>query len=335
MHSTAPDDSPPARFDFNKAAKKFTEDFPRFRDRTIFVDLSTKKRNGPLLARIRAVLSGNFRRHLKKAQEKADTVKRGDAHAAQENGLYAITMTTDRPFNFVKGDPARQAEMDHNFTFHHEAAHLVVPAGHAAIRGEYFGKLFGIPPSLSEGAADAYAVIRHLQEYGAGSAAVDYTPLRRALSSIQEDAPEYMTTFIIDAVLRDRGSFAGLSPNAVVERTQAYAMRYTPSREQSEEMRRAFLPLKGKIMLSSRENDAPMKLLADIALDPAASPFTFYIGNRIIGAMLGKMLNGKEWEGIAARLHAKEKTVTLDTLFSATQRVPAHDSQKHNLPLVR
>jgi hypothetical protein len=318
------------RFDFNKAARDIVCDHPELKRNTVFVDLDTNNRIGPRLARIRAALSGVFRRMIKDKRQKAEKLPRGSAHAMGDgSGVNMLAMTLDRPFGLLRG-AGLSDEMDKLFAFHHEIGHLIVPAGHAGKLDNYFGKLFGISNSGREVAADAYAAIRHLQKYGANSAPLEFAPLYRARDTINnadDCAASYVTSFALDAVLRDRHKLlaANLTPAQVVEKVNEYHLRYTPTRAQVDALQKDFAPLQNRMQTISRANTAPLLKLAEIALDPATSPQGFYMANRMLSVYLGKILTGPVWVDIARQLHEKEKTVTLDSIFppSETRAFPA------------
>lgn len=314
------------RFDFNKAARDIVSDHPELKRNTVFVDLNTNARTGPRLARIRATLSGKFRNMLRGARQKADTLKRGSAHAVADgdDGVKVLAMTLDRPFGLLAGRGVSD-EMDQLFAFHHEIGHLVVPAAHAGKLDNYFSKLFGISNSGREVAADVYATIRHLQKYGADSEPLEFAPFKRAtdtMNNSHDDAQSYVTSFAIDAVLRDRHKLlaAELTPAQVVKKVSEYHLRYTPTAAQVDALLKDFAPLQNQIPKISRTNTAPLLKLAEIALDPATSPQAFYMANRVLGVFLGKMLTGSMWVDIARQLHEKEKTVTLDSLFPPPEK---------------
>lgn len=316
---------PSARFDFNKAARDIVSDHPELKRNTVFVDLNTNTRIGPRMARIRATLSGKFRKMLRGARQKADTLKRGSAHAVADgdDGVKVLAMTLDRPFGLLAG-AGLSDEMDQLFAFHHEIGHLVIPAAHAGKLDSYFSRLFGISNSGREVAADVYATIRHLQKYGADSAPLEFAPFKRATDTINnshEDAASYVTSFAIDAVMRDRHKLlaAGLTPAQVVEKVQEYHLRYTPTAAQVDALLKDFAPLQNQIPKITRQNTAPLLTLAEIALDPATSPQAFYMANRVLGVFLGKMLTGSMWVDIARQLYEKEKTITLDSIFPAAE----------------
>ncbi|MCC7038601.1 MAG: hypothetical protein IT560_15035 [Alphaproteobacteria bacterium] len=321
---------PSARFDFNKAARDIVSDHPELKRNTVFVDLDTNTRIGPRMARIRATLSGKFRKMIKDKRQKAEQLQRGSAHAlADGSGVNMLAMTLDRPFGLLHGAGLTD-EMDRLFAFNHEIGHLIIPAGHAGKLDNFFSKLFGISNSGREVAADVYATIRHLQKYGADSAPLEFAPFKRAtdtMNNSHDDAQSYVTSFAIDAVLRDRHKLAAanLTPAQVVEKVNEYHLRYTPTRAQVDALLKDFAPLKNEIPKISRQNTAPLLTLAEIALDPATSPQAFYMANRVLGVFLGKMLTGPVWVDIARQLHEKEKTITLDTLFPPPEKraIPA------------
>lgn len=319
------------RFDFNKAAKKLVEEHPQLKSKTIFINLTTGERKGPLLARLRAKFKLSFRRNIELARKKKLMTTRGDAHAVRDSGGYAaLAMTTDRYFKFVNG-PGATLEMDDLFVLRHEAAHIIVKAAQPGIPGEYFNRLFAIAPSRRETAADVYAVMRHLQQFGTDRAPIETVPLRRALSAIHYDQPDYFTTFAVDAVLRDAKALVAqnLTPEQTAAKVEGYVERYVPSREQTDALRRDFAPLKGIMYTGSKDNQEPLKKLADIALSPKSSPLSFYLANRILGALIGKTLNGPEWVETAKKLHAKEAEMTLDKIFPAVQpQAPAKTKPK-------
>lgn len=323
-----PEPAPPQaslRFDFNKAARDIVADHPELKRNTVFVDLNTNTRIGPRMARIRATLSGKFRKMIKDKRQKAEKLRRGSAHALGDgSGVNMVAMTLDRPFGLVAGRGVTD-EMDQLFAFHHEIGHLIIPAGHACKLDDYFSKLFGVSNSGREVVADTYAAIRHLQKYGADSAPLDFAPFKRAtdtINSCHEDAASYVTSFALDAVLRDRHKLlaAGLTPAQVVEKVKEYHLRYTPTAAQVDALVKDFAPLQNQLHKISRSNPGPLLKLADIALDPATSPQAFYMANRVLSQFLGRTLTGPAWVDIARQLHEKEKTVTLDTLFPPPEK---------------
>ena len=325
---------PSARFDFNKAARDIVSEHPELKRNTVFVDLDTNTRIGPRIARIRAALSGAFRRMVKDKRQKAEKLQRGSAHAlADGSGVNMLAMTLDRPFGFLSGKGLTD-EMDKLFAFHHEIGHLITPAGHAGKMDDYFSKLFGISNSGREVVADVYATIRHLQKYGTDSAPLQFVPFRRAADTINnchDDAQSYVTSFAIDAVLRDRHKLlaADLTPAQVVEKVKEYHLRYTPTRAQVDALMKDFAPLQNQMPKISRLNTAPLLTLAEIALAPATSPQAFYMANRVLSQFLGKTLRGPAWVDIARQLHEKEKTITLDAIF------PPHEKRAFPATLPR
>ncbi|HYD16980.1 MAG TPA: hypothetical protein VEF76_00710 [Patescibacteria group bacterium] len=300
-----------ARFDFNKAAQAIVADHPQLKNDTVFIDLTSGERHGPLLARVKARLSKAFRKVLARPIKRAARSPNGTASAIRgTGGLNALVMTTGRRFNLF-ADPAQDAA----FAFYHEAAHLVVPsaAPNEANQSLYFGKLFGYPYSKAEGAADGYAALRLLQQ----DAGTDLTraTVMRATDVIHQDAPEYMTVFMLDAITRDAALLTKLNPAETIAAVERYAARYTPARAELDLMRADVAPLKGRLGLVTRDNLAPLRELADIALDPNSSALTFYAANRVLGAFMGRLLTGPEWAETARKLHAMEKIITLDALF--------------------
>ena len=313
----SPSARPAARFDFNKAAENALHQHPELKNKTLFIDIDTGERSGSLVARARGFLSRKFNKAIDKAAARYDGKKLGGGTAIRNTaGLNAVLLTGNRPFGFV-ANPVENAAMDSHFAFNHEVGHLVVPAAMPRKIDEYFEKLFDRPYSREEGAADAYAVIRHAQDFGAASHPIEYAAIRRALGFINSETLEYNNIFIIDAVLRDRERLvnAKLTPGNTVIAAGLYADRYTPGRAVTEQMRKDFAPLKGVINKTTREDLSAFKKLATIALDPQTSPYSFYLANRVIGRFLGKSLSGPEWVDIAKKLHEKEKSVTLDALF--------------------
>lgn len=317
----------PLRFDFNKAARDIVADHPELKRNTVFVDLNTNTRIGARVARLRAALSGPFRRMIKNKRQKAEKLLRGSAHAlADGSGVNMLAMTLDRPFGLLHG-PGLSDEMDKLFAFHHEIGHLVVPAAHAGKLDNCYNKLFGTPNSGREVAADVYAAIRHLQNYGVDSAPLEFAPFKRAtdtMNNSHDGAASYVTSFALDAVLRDRHNLLAmdLTPAQVVEKVNEYHLRYTPTAMQVAALLKDLAPLQNQIPKISRQNTAPLLTLAEIALDPATSPQAFYMANRVLSVFLGKMLTGSMWVDIARQLHAKEKTITLDSIFPRGKTPP-------------
>ena len=313
---------PNARFDFNKAAENLFRDHPSLKNKTLFIDLDTGKRTGSIIARAKGFLSRTFNKAVDKSQARYAKTKHGGGVAIRNTGsLNAILLTGNRAFGFVDA-PEKNAVMDGHFAFNHEVGHLVVPAAMPRKLDDYYEKLFDRPYSREEGAADAYAVIRHAQDFGAASKPIEYAAIRRATGFIHSETLDYNNIFIIDAVLRDREKLvnAKLDPANTIIAAGLYADRYTPSRAVTERMQKEFAPLKGLLNKATREDLSAFKKLTDIALDPQVSPHSFYMANRIIGRFLGKALNGHEWVEIAKKLHAKEQGITLDALFPPVKK---------------
>ena len=155
----------PAVFDYAREVEQVWRDFPETKDKVYFLDLCTKD----------LVYPGEPKRR-KEAWKKMvrDQIPEFlDFFAAEKRTSCLPKKSYSLVFLWTKEDTdSRCLEPIHEniFGFDHELGHVIIPGGGGMDKSDL------IANNRAECIADAYAVIRHLQRYGADSQAIDILP---------------------------------------------------------------------------------------------------------------------------------------------------------------
>lgn len=130
----------------------------------------------------------------------------------ESEGYGCVHMNTTLPSQqYLLGHAAGKAVSD-VFIFDHEIGHLLCKDG--------LGSL-----NMGECVADAYATIRHIQRFGAGSSALQRLQERRAMEMIFGRDGSHFTAPVVERIVADSAhfDFAALSPQETAGLAQQYA----------------------------------------------------------------------------------------------------------------
>ncbi len=293
--ATPKPDMPTAVFDFNAAARKAAKDHPELQKTTAFIDARTndwvardalieKLIDEDEMDTIESVVKGAKR--LKTSFTQAVNIgKNKDAHALvfhpDKNPLFAP----------IKG------AVDDFGSFDHETGHILAPDLHG---------------TLGENAADAYAMLRHVQRFGTGNPDADYCGWKRALVFALTGISSHLTTFTVDKIVLDSKSadFMSLTPKETAAIARDYALKNTPDAKALKKLQAAFAPVKG-----GKPTAETFRCIAAITLAAKADSDVFALGARILQKPLedkivtfnGKKisLHGNEWSAVQQKLQGK------------------------------
>lgn len=297
---------------FNHFTKDSVERFPSLDGRLLIFDANDR------------VSYGRDMLNLKKAGRSSAAIdaflKENTSHA--ENGTYA-DWGNNLKLRFIFYDESvstkernavsAKTEKDILFILDHELAHLVIKdPSLAGENGQY--KQF-----IKEAIADAYALMRHYQRYGAESkhrnSIID--PWSRAAALALNKDTWHFSTIMLDEMikLKDIIDYASLSPQQTAELAKRFAVEYTPPSSVVNKAVRKLRPVK-KAYKASPDSDEWLKTLAKITLNPKNDPYTFKLCSKILGGYLDGRIDqdgrsapwatGDYWDNIRKSLKEAE-----------------------------
>ena len=289
---------------FNREAAQAVKDFPELNGRYVFIDAPDNIAITKYLDREALGLEDDYELSRLLSQMKRAAEKAGSSMATKlgrnELDLIVFTPLPFRPFT-GKDQPG---EMEIMATFDHELGHLVV-------KGAYFSQ----DSTLRESAADAYAVLRHIQRYGDKSEAIDRGGWRRAFDFIMSGDAGHFTTLVVDevAALKDKLDIKAMTPQQTAELAGRIALQFTPHMDVTNEAAYSFQSVR-ETMQYSRSLEEGLKELAKVTLAEGVEYHTFKIGARALERFLdGKIstqdgpitLEGRFWDGVRRDLDAR------------------------------
>jgi hypothetical protein len=300
----------PLREIFNREAAKAVKDFPQLDGRFIFIDAPDniaimhidKEKLG---------IDDDYQLHRLLSKVKNSAEQMGSSMSTKLGyDQLDVMVFTPLPFKLFTGKDQPQ-EMEVMATFDHELGHLVVKGG-----------FFSQDSTLREIAADAYAVLRHIQRYGDKSEAIDRGGWRRAFDFIISGDAGHFTTLGIDEVtrLKDKLDIQAMTPQQTAELAGRIALAYTPHADVTNEAARSFEPVR-TVLQRTHSIEAALEKLAQITLSEDASYHTFKIGARCLERFLDNKvfkskdgepiaLNGKFWDEVRTRV--SERLAAID-----------------------
>jgi hypothetical protein len=297
------DERLPLREIFNREAHRALEDFPQLQGRFIFIDAPD---NIAITDLDRAALGLQSDRALDRllSEMKHAAEKAGSSMATKlGNNDLDLMVYTPLPFKLFTGKD-QPGEMEIMATFDHELGHLVV-------KGAYFSE----DSTLRESAADAFAVLRHIQRYGDKSEAIDRGGWRRAFDFIMSGDAGHFTTLVVDEVeaLKDRLDIRAMTPQQTAELAGRIALQFTPHMDVTNEAAHSFEPVR-RVMRRTGSLEAGLEKLAETVLSPDVEYHTFKIGARALQRFLDDkivtpegpfLLRGRFWDGVRRDLDAR------------------------------
>ncbi len=222
-------------------------------------------------------------------------------------------------------------------TLDHELGHLAIENGYPNSNDLYVRV-------VGESIADAYALIRHYQRFGADSKLnFNYTnPVYRAHNMMHGDL-RHFTTFVTDEIIKckDQIDFNALSSEETARLAWRFAMNYVPPAPLIESLHNDLKPIRDAFKLSNKDG---VKALIDRALHPETGYFNFRVTSRWLRSYLDgefKFLNGdpglsKEYLGnVSTELKEREfRLAAEDILFNVptVSEKPASAPQRRSQP---
>lgn len=186
---------------------------------------------------------------------------------------------------------------------------------------------------ISESIADAYALIRHYQRFGADSNHEHefINPWERGNYFIQNQDNAHFTTFVLDEIIRRKHliDFNGLSPHHTASLAWHFAMAYAPPGPVVAVLSNAFNKVNGAYKSSVEEG---RRAWAEVTLDPENGYYTFKFGSRMLRDFLddkvdnngeGIRLRGEYWDDVRRRLKEREFKFAQEDILFNTPRVVA------------
>jgi len=299
---------------FNREVHKAVEDFPELKGRFLFINLPDEQT-------VVSIEPGRTGLRSKwELQEIADDISNAAAKARSSMASKIpqldlnVMVYTPLPFKMFTGKD-QSHEMETMAVFDHELGHLVVG-------GAFFSK----DSCYRETAADAYAVMRHIQRYGDDSKAIEKAGWRRAFDFVMSGDRGHFTTLALDEIanLRDKLDIAAMTPDQTIKLAQRIALEHTPHFDATDTISAAFRPVR-QAMQGTGDIETALKALADIALASDNAYYTFKIGSRVLKPFLNDevrsadgeiyKLQGKYWDDVRAEMTAKEKQLKDDGIL--------------------
>jgi len=178
----------------------------------------------------------------------------------------------------------------------------------------------------SESFADAYAVIRHLQRYGAASPVINALVTTRSFQMVFREPGyglDHFTSPIVAKILEQRHAidWKKLTPQETVDMAQKFVMRNQLGTTTTYNLHKEFSALHDKAQDIGNGDIAPVKALAE-QLTTTNSANVFKYGMLALQACMEKKniaaaLKGAEWDETRERLAAQE------AVFAPPKQPPA------------
>ncbi len=324
----------PAVFDFEREVAQVWHDFPQVKDKVIFFDAGA---GGKLVY----PGSDNDRKQVERLIERYDVI--GDFKDFTRDigkvSSFCSDVGTDERFIFLLQEKHEKYLVDSKapvaqetaFAFDHELGHSIVPGG---LSEEDMNK--------AECLADAYAVIRHFQRYGADSAAIETIIAGRAFDLVFEEhgyGRDHFTSPVTEQILAQRHDcdWDNMTPAQTVKLAQEFVRKYGMNEKQLDVIDEAFSPLHDKAHSVRSGAVLPLKELAQrvFATDSSsifkygAAALELCIDQQAVGALL----QGEYWDVVRQRLGERHKVVAQPTspVFAGTQSAAAYKNAAFKL----
>jgi len=177
---------------------------------------------------------------------------------------------------------SKETEQHLLFVLDHELAHCGIKDGFSRASSSRDYKIL-----LSESVADAYAMIRHYQRYGAES-----DPRNKYIGSgaranhfVLGGDNVHFTSFVLDAIVKRKGDidFDKLTPEQTADLARRFAMKYMPPERALEDLGWTFSAIRSEFR---KDPNGGMKALIEKALDPASDYYTFKMASLWLKPML-------------------------------------------------
>jgi len=314
-------------FDYEREVAGFYRDHPKFRDKLYFLEASAEGnrvlRAPPDFAKVEKLLRNN--KELFNALAWAAPQGYSFAMPGREYTSIVIDRRANRA-DLPRLTGSDSADLENFYVFDHEVGHAICRDG-----------LKGYDKNIKECAADAYAVIRHIQRFGADNGPETLMQMRAVEGVFRNDRGAHFTAPVIEKILEDAARFdmRRLDPQQTAELANRYAIAHAPHPAALEYLRRAFQPYNGKLGLVAAGDTAMLKAFAEAVLK-TKSDLEFKWGGMALKAVLeGKVLcngtrlrpEGQDWDKIRKSLSRREKTGK-DVFFGLEKTQPANGNRR-------
>lgn len=181
----------------------------------------------------------------------------------------------------MSGTVSRRQKMHILAVLDHELGHLALRDGLPSPQEERdpYSKI------AAECIADAYALIRHYQRFGANSTYTDKIEGGdNRLIRLTSGHPDHFTTFVTDEIRRRRHEidFKALTPADTANLARRFALEFMPPAPVIKTLADTF----AKIRKDHPEPEERFKATVDLALDPKTGYHAFIIAHRLLAGFL-------------------------------------------------
>lgn len=278
----SPKNNPPPSLSeiFNREVNRALNDYPHLQGTFALVNTVDKEVIGDIDPKKTGFRSEkHLHRHLMEA-----------AHASHQHGplsqkdtrsnlnIIAYSPVPFRLFTREK-DPM---EVEVLAIFDHELGHIVVN-----------GAFESLDPCYRECAADAFAVLRHMQRYGTNTDLIAIGGWRRAYDFVMSGDAGHFTTLAIEEInhLKDKIDFKAMTPQQMVHLATRIALEHTPHADTTNAMAMIFDPFR-RALHKTQDMAKALETLAGIALANKHDYHVFKIAHCVLSTFLdGKARN--------------------------------------------
>lgn len=302
----------PAVFDYAREVKRVWRDFPQTKESVLFLDICMASgqeliypdgRDSKSKQKKLRLIAGNA--CLQSVIMIYRCVEHSSCCAPGLGGYSAILLYTEKHSDNFLSSTALLAQ-ETVFAFDHELGHVIIPNAAYADGDE----------NLAECIADAYAVIRHFQRYGADSGAVDELVRNRSFGLIFGSAGpgrSHFTSPVVEQILAKRYDidWDSLTPYQTTQLARRFAMEHAMHSIPLRDIDRGFSPLHDGWYEIEHGEDSPLRALAKKVLTTDSSNI-FKYGSSALQLCLDKgianiILTGKYWDNVRQKLAEKQK----------------------------
>lgn len=299
----------PAVFDYALEVGQVWRDFPETKDSVFFVDLcagiSSKGMVSDLVyprypERKKVILQWvNNQDDILSTIAKYQTKVKNSCYIPRENNKRGFVLLYTQKLSSSFLEETSQLGQETAFVFDHELGHAIIPGGAGRDR------------LLRECIADAYAMIRHFQRYGADSPVIERIVESRALPYIFEKSGWGNFTSPVTAQILARRydiQWDSLTPEETKQLAQRFAHEYVMPAERLKALDLAFKKVRKAFKGGF---SAQFQELAEEVLS-TGSPDVFKWGVMVLKIALdsrleGIVLTGDYWDNVRRNLAEKQK----------------------------
>jgi hypothetical protein len=295
-----------AVFDYPREVAQAWRDFPQIKDKVYFIDICAEEK---LVYPEESAQKGALRQWISDHRYISLTIqeyagKKGSCCLPDIGGKKILLLYTQKHDQDLLAKTATTAQ-ETAFVFDHELGHAAIPDG-SYLGGE----------NKAECIADAYAIIRHFQRYGADSKAVDTLADGRAfMFAFKKDKAGHFTSPVVGQILARRREidWSSLTPQQTAQLAWRFAMEYAVHPVLLNIMDWDLKKFQGRHDDIKNGGTAALRELAEKALSTDSSDI-FKTGAAALkfcfdGKVAGLILAGDYWQEVRRKLAEKQKTI--------------------------